>query len=188
MPTTALWERIDVPGHDACQLVQVKDGWKLQGMAVFRHEVGPASIEYLVECDLDWQCRSGQIRGWLGAHKWQLVIQRSENGSWSLNNSPVRGLQGCVDLDYGFTPATNLTQLRRIDIEIGRSVDVPVAWIDLPEATLSLLPQRYERRSSKSYWYESSAADYAGLIEVADSGFAKNYPGLWRMVSGVSST
>ena len=36
------------------------------------------------------------------------------HGDWKLNDVPVPELAHCVDLDLGFTPATNLMQLRRL--------------------------------------------------------------------------
>ena len=45
------------------------------------------------------------------------------------------------------------------------------------------LPQRYERRSATTYWYESPTAGYAELLELAPSGFVSRYPGLWEAVA-----
>jgi hypothetical protein len=179
--TTALWRRLDAPGHDACYLSDNNGGWQLQGNAVFRHDRGPAHIEYLVVCDSAWRCRYGEIRGWIAQQRWDLRIERTDVGGWMLNDTSVQGLQDCFDLDLGFTPATNLLQLRRVNLALGKSADVPVAWLDLPEASLQRVPQRYERRSDMSYWYESPTFNYSALLEVADSGFVSSYPQLWLM-------
>lgn len=181
MTQTAFWRRLDVPGHDACRLRQVPGGWRLDGSTVFRHERGPARINYEVECDSNWRSRSGTIRGVIGDHDWDLRIERSIGGQWTLNGETVRAVEGCFDLDLGFTPSTNLLQLRRVQLDVGAQADVPVAWIDLPDATLQLLPQRYERRGANSYWYESPGAGYAEMLELAESGFARLYPHGWRL-------
>jgi hypothetical protein len=89
-------------------------------------------------------------------------------------------LESCVDLDFGFTPATNLLQLQRVALAVGQVADVPVAWLDVSAGTLTVLPQRYERRSATTYWYESPSANYEGLLEVAPTGFIRRYPGLWE--------
>jgi Putative glycolipid-binding len=68
-----------------------------------------------------------------------------------LNHNTIRDLDGCIDLDFGFTPATNLSQLRRIALEIGQAVDLPVAWLDVTADTLTSLYQRYERRTTNAY-------------------------------------
>jgi hypothetical protein len=182
MIRTALWRRLDVSGHDACRLTQVRAGWKLAGTAVYRHENGePARIDYLVVCDEAWRSRLGRVRGFVGARSVDLRIRRSDHGWWTLNGRLIRGLEGCLDLDFGFTPATNLLQLERVKLEIGSRIDFPVAWIDVHENALHVLPQRYERRSASTYWYESPTAGYSALLELSDSGFVRHYPELWRM-------
>ena len=52
-----------------------------------------------------------------------------------------------------------------------------------PDGVLQALPQRYERRSATTYWYESPTAGYAELLELAPSGFVRRYPGLWEAVA-----
>lgn len=179
MTQTALWRRLDVPGHDPCRLSAIPGGWRLDGSTVFRHERGPARIHYIVECDAGWRTRAGAVTGVIGDQDWNLRIERSPVGQWTLNGGAAIGVEGCYDLDLGFTPSTNYLQLRRVELEIGAAADVPVAWLDLPDGTLRLLPQRYERRSANSYWYESPSTGYAKMIELAESGFARIYPQGW---------
>jgi hypothetical protein len=136
-----------------------------------------------VRCDSEWICRSGEIRGWIAAREFQLVVKHDSDGTWFLNDHPVPGLQDCVDLDFGFTPATNFTHLRRLNLGIGQSVTFPVAWIDVPSASLQVLPQHYERRDEVTYWYDSPTAGYAELLTFSSSGFVADYPSLWRLVS-----
>jgi uncharacterized protein len=181
MTHTALWRRLDVPGHDACRLKRTERGWKLEGTAVFQHEREPARVEYVVVCDRAWHSRFGRVKGFIGRRSWDLRIERSAAGHWTLNGTPVAAVEGCFDLDLGFTPATNALQLNRVCLDIGASAAFPVAWLDLPEPSLQLLPQRYERRSASSYWYESPTASYAAVLELTDSGFVRLYPQLWRM-------
>lgn len=85
-----------------------------------------------------------------------------------------------LDVDFGFTPATNLTQLRRIALRIGQSADVPVAWLDVAAGTLDVLHQRYERRSDTAYRYEAPRFDFTTTLDVRPSGFIERYPPLWE--------
>lgn len=68
--------------------------------------------------------------------------------------------------------------LRRLALAVGQAADAPAAWLDVESGTLEHLPQRYERRSRTTYWYEAPSVGYAGLLEVAPSGFVRTYPGL----------
>ena len=99
---------------------------------------------------------------------------------WTLNGAVVSGLENCVDLDFGFTPATNLLQLRRLALALEEAANVPVAWLDVSAGTLEVLHQRYERRSETTYWYEAPRFDYAAMLEVTAAGFIRRYPGLWE--------
>ena len=176
-----LWRRLDSPGHDACRLERIDGGWQLEGTAVFRHEDGAARLAYRVTCDARWHSREGRITGWIGTREIDVTVLHSADGRWLLNGAAVAGLDGCVDLDFGFTPATNLFQLRRVDLAVGESADVPVAWLDVPECTLSVLHQRYERRTEREYWYEAPRFEYTTMLEMSATGFAQRYPPLWEV-------
>ena len=117
-------------------------------------------------CDLAWCTQRGRVRGWLGMQSVEFTVVRTAQGVWTLNGAVVPGLERYVDLDLGFTPATNLSQLRRVALAEGQAADVPVAWLDVSAGTLMVLPQRYERRTEVTYWYESPSANYADLLEV----------------------
>lgn len=177
---TILWRRLDTPGHDGCRLLRHADGWEVEGAAVFREGGAPARLAYRLVCDAAWRTVRGEVHGWLDAREVDYSVARSPEGQWALNGQAVPHLETCVDLDLGFTPATNLTQLRRIALAEGQAADVPVAWLDIAAGTLTILEQRYERRSDSTYWYEAPPFDYRALLEVDASGFVRRYPGLWE--------
>jgi uncharacterized protein len=176
---TILWRRVDNPGHDACRLLELGDAWRLEGTAVFRQEGVPACLTYKVDCDANWRTREGVVHGWVGTSPLDLRITRAD-GMWTLNGQVVPQLDGCADLDIGFTPATNLIQLRRIALQVGDAVEVPVAWLDATVGILDRLQQRYERRSEELYWYEAPRFDYFALLQVSAIGFVEKYPNLWE--------
>ncbi|HET9068250.1 MAG TPA: putative glycolipid-binding domain-containing protein, partial [Amaricoccus sp.] len=151
MTATALWRRLDAPGHDAAILRRTRRGWSLTGTAVFLAAEGPACLAYAVDLDAGWRTRQGRVRGFAGRRRLDHRILRT-GGGWSLDGVPVPGLGHLVDLDYSFTPATNLQQLRRVAPAVGAAVDIPVAWFDIGRP-LTELPQRYERRGETSFWY-----------------------------------
>jgi uncharacterized protein len=158
------------------------NGWLLRGAAAFDHDGGSAAVAYQVEVNARWETKRGLIRGFLGRQPIQREIRRDDQG-WTLNGVAVEGLEHLVDLDYGFTPATNVLQLSRLALELGQRADVPVVWFDLDSASLVELPQIYERRSEASYWYEAPTVPYRALLEIAPNGFVRSYPDLWRLVA-----
>jgi hypothetical protein len=178
---TALWRRIDTPGHDAAHVMRTADGWRLEGAAVFAHEAGPARLLYWVDCAPDWRTLRAGVGGWVGDQRCDVNASRSDTGQWRLDGKDVSGVEQCLDIDFGFTPATNYLQLHRNALDIGETAEFPVAWLDVPDASLISLPQRYEKRSSTTYWYESPQGPYSALLEITDAGFVRNYPGLWLL-------
>jgi hypothetical protein len=91
------------------------------------------------------------------------------------------GVAGLADLDLGFTPATNLQQLRRVGLAVGEDAALEVAWLDAGATELVALPQRYRRLDRLRYDYAAPSVDYAAVLTLAASGFVADYPGLWRM-------
>jgi uncharacterized protein len=178
---SALWRRLDGPGHDACRLEENEAGWRLSGMAVFRHEEGTAQLHYAATCDRAWRSEAGRVYGWLGAEPVDINIERTVDGSWKLNGDNVAGLARCIDLDFSFTPATNLFQIRRLALTHGQSADAPAAWFDVTSRTLAVLAQRYERLTDAMYRYEAPALNYAADLEITATGFVRRYGTLWAL-------
>lgn len=174
------WMRLDRPGRDAASFRRIDEGWVLEGAAAFDHEAGLAAVAYRVEVDVRWETKRGMIAGFLAGRAIRHEIERDSAG-WRLNGARIEGLEHLVDLDYGFTPATNVLQLSRNALKVGQKAAVPVAWFDLDSASLIELPQLYERRGEACYWYEAPTVRYQGLLEIAPNGFVRSYPGLWRL-------
>ena len=176
----ALWRRLDTPGHDACLLEPAEGGWRLAGTAVYRLGDAPARLDYHVACDHAWRTVDGAVHGWVGEQAVELTVAHSTEGGWLLNGAPASGLDGCLDLDFGFTPATNALQLRRLALRLGDAAEVPVAWLDVPGGTLTRLDQHYRRTADEAYAYKAPQFDYRAVLEIAPSGFARRYPELWE--------
>jgi uncharacterized protein len=179
--TSMFWRRLDMPGHDACRLDEATRDWRVDGTAVFRDQAGPAVLAYHVEGDAGWRTREARVRGWIGERSIDTAISRMGK-SWNLDGVVVSGLERCIDLDLGFTPATNLIPIRRLALEVGHAADVPAAWLDVATGVLKLLEQRYERRGETVYWYEAPAFGYTAELDVAPTGFVRRYPGLWESI------
>jgi len=179
MDVSSVWRRLDAPGHDACRVVVGEDGWQLHGTAVFVHGGAAACLAYDLQGDRAWRTRRGAVKGFIGDVDVNVVVVRTEDGIWRINDIDAQGLSDCVHLDFAFTPATNFPHLRQLGLCDGESAELPVAWLDLPCDALQRLPQRYERRSATTYWYEAPSVGYAALLEFTSSGLVHNYPGLW---------
>ena len=155
----ALWRRLDRPGHDAALLRPHCEGWTLSGVAVFRHETGPASLGYSVEVDGRWGTRKGRVTGFVGDATIDHTFRRRRDG-WLLDGLEIEGLGHLIDLDLSFTPATNLLQLKRVGPQVGETLAVSAAWFDVDAATLGELPQFYERLTDTAFRYAAPSIPY----------------------------
>jgi uncharacterized protein len=182
-PAPILWRRLDVPGHDAAALQLSPEGAVLSGMAVFQ-EGGPTALAYVVHCDRHWQTTEAHVQGWRGQEGIDLRLRRDRAGAWTLNDVPCPAVQGCIELDLSFTPATNLLPLRRLALGVGQSAEVRSAWLEWPGVRLTPLVQRYVRRNQTEYDYESDLPGgelLRAMLRVHPEGWVLDYAGLWRV-------
>ena len=175
----AFWRRIDQPGHDVARLHRQASGWLLEGYAAFR-ENGATGLRYRVELADDYATIRATIDGHRSGEAVRHQIERAGSG-WTLDGRAVSGLDDLVHLDFGFTPATNLQQLRHAGLAVGEEAEIVAAWLDIGETTLVRLPQRYRRIAADRYRYSAPTAGYEAVLELAPNGFVRLYPDLWEM-------
>lgn len=181
-----LWRHLDGVGHDACRLWLSKGSVRLQGMAVFIDDGRVCQLRYRVDADAAFCTRRASVDGWLGARAIKLRAQ-VDDGRWTLNGGAQPALDGCLDLDLGFTPATNLLPLRRLALAVGETAPAPAAYLAFPALRLELLPQQYRRIAQREYDYAAPSVGYRGILKVSEQGMVIDYPGLFRLESCVDT-
>lgn len=179
-PLSARWNRVDVYGRDTAHLMSRGAGWRLVGTAVFQSEQGASvSVAYEIDLASDWRTERGRCSGYVGEATFRHEFARHKDG-WTMDGKD-NGLPEVYDLDFGFTPATNYAQVKRLNLNLGRGGDIVVAWFDIGKPALEPLPQHYKRLDAARYAYDSPQHNYAATLEMHESGFVKVYPGLWEM-------
>lgn len=176
---TILWRRLDTPGHDHARLSPREGGWLLAGTALFAHGGLPCRLDYRVLCDAAWRTESATVEGWAGSGPVRHHLAADADRRWRLDGAEQPRVRGCTDVDLGFTPATNLLALRRLDLAVGAEAEVVSAWLDFPGFAMAPLPQRYRRTSDTAYAYESEGGAFTAELRVNRAGFVTHYPGLW---------
>jgi hypothetical protein len=180
MGQTILWRRLDLPGHEIATIVPEADGWHLEGVAVLVESGRPCRIEYDITCDTRWMTQHCVVRGHIGEQRVSLDVVRSSTGVWSIDGVEESELEGCDDIDLGFSPATNLIPIRRLALPVGAQSIVRAAWIRFPELTAEVLVQTYAHVSTDRYVYESAGGAFRRELQVDAFGCVIDYPGLWR--------
>lgn len=177
-----LWRRLDVEGHDACLLAQTKEGWELHGQAVCREDQITKALVYRVWHDYDWTTRRAVVSGWCGYEYVDVTLSRDGPGNWRYNGTTVNDVQGAKDVDLGFTPATNTSAIRRLDLDVRQSSSGIAAWLDPRDWQLKPLEQSYLRKTPSSYVYCSPGHDYRCELSVDEFGLVMLYPKIWQRV------
>lgn len=173
---TAHWRRLTGEGGtDRCTLSQVDQGWLLSGQAIWRENGADCALGYVVRCGPDWLSQSAEIVGSGPRGEVGLVLTRATEG-WRLNGQLQPGTAGCLDLDFGFTPATNLMPLRRL--RGAGPLAVVAAWLPDDHSALRPLEQSYRRSEAGEVLYASPGFKAALIVD--ESGFVARYPGLWE--------
>jgi len=183
MTHTIVWRRIDLFGHESATLFEGDDSSKLSGTAIFLAEQGLCKLNYEVICNSSWQTTSAQISGVIGATRMDLSVSANAERKWYLNGVECAAIQGCIDIDLGFSPSTNLLPIRRLGLEVGREAAVTAAWLPFPSLQFELLPQLYRRDGESTYHYESLNGLFVRTLEIDCVGFVTSYPDLWRAES-----
>jgi len=178
------WQKLDHPGHDSCRLFKRTGGWRLTGASVFFEADRPCHFQYEVVTDAAWRTRRASVTGYLGSRAVDLRISAAGRGHWKVGNVLQSNLSGCVDVDLGFTPATNLIVIRRLALAIGEGAEAPAAYLAFPRMRFVKLPQRYHRIGKTEFDYAAPTVGYAGTLKVLPSGAVAHYPGLFTLVTG----
>src|SRR5262249_34224935 len=107
----------------------------------------------------------------------RFALQADGEGAWLFGREPLDAVKGAIDVDLGFTPATNTLPVRRLELAVRDSAQIAVCYLRFPELDLVLGAQRYDRLATDRYRYSSGsfeaevAVDANGLVtEYGDSG------------------
>jgi uncharacterized protein len=185
LPRYTFWRRLDTDGLDACAIYATSDGYSIKGTAIFTSDSQPTKMDYMVVCDHRWTSRSAVVHGVIGNEDWNCELYRDSMGYWISNGSDVEGSEGWIDIDLGFTPATNILAVKRLALETGMTARTTALWLDPDDWTFKPLVQTYCRKSAHVYTYASPAHCYEADLKVDEFGMVQIYPGLWAQLSAV---
>jgi hypothetical protein len=175
-----LWQRLDIPGLEWCEIRRAPDGTQVDGIALVAGAGTPYRIEYAIEIDSAGRTRRAVVRP-RGTPKDGLELRADEGGRWLVNGAAVPRLDGCVDVDLGFSPMTNSLPIWRLGLAPGESREIRAAWVRFPEFTMQVLGQRYERTAESTYMYRSDG--FEARLRVDQAGIVEEYGRYWRTVA-----
>ena len=168
-----LWRCIDTDGVDTCHYLQHANKWKLSGTAIFR-------LDYRVVCDTAWNSLSARVAGRVDRRQIDVDLVRTKSNCWELNGSAINGVDGLLEIDPGFTPATNA--IKRLNLRTEEQAETKAVWFDICDWSFKPLLQAYHRHSELMYTYKSPSNHYQTDLQVDEFGIVRCYPDLWQAV------
>jgi hypothetical protein len=127
------WRRLDVPGAELARVSQAGHEYRIEGAVLVVYGGQPYDLRYSVACDERWRTRRATIRGTAAGETVRLDIVADTVGGWQLNGVDWSPVAGCLDVDLGFTPSTNLLAVRRLALSVGEERSTRAAWLGFPE-------------------------------------------------------
>lgn len=176
------WRRLDVRGREEARIDRTAAGWRLTGELDVEEDDVAARLRYTIDCDPEWRTRSAAITGEVGGVAIRLALSADGEGHWLRDGIPVPELAGALDVDLGFTPATNTLPIRRLGLEVGESAEVRSAWVRFPELRVEPLEQTYTRVAARSFRYRAmvDGEPFVAGLDTDGLGRVVRYEGLWE--------
>jgi hypothetical protein len=175
-----LWHCSALSSSELGTLEAHGDGWVLRGWTVLPVDGVPGRIEHDVLIDGGWRTQAATVI--IHTDRVQRHEVRVADGAWTVNGVERPDLDGCIDIDLGWTPATNVLPIRRLGLAVGEAATTVASWFRFPELAIERNDQRYERTAPLVWRYLSGAYDFQ--LDVDELGRVVRYgDDLWRAVA-----
>ena len=176
------WRRLDVPGVEESRVRRIPSGWHLTGVIHVEEASATARLHYTIECNESWLTHSAVIEGEVAGRPVRFVIAADGNGLWTRDGVSIPEVAGALDIDLGFTPATNMLPIRRLQLAIGETAPVRSAWLRFPELSFEPLEQAYTREAERRFRYHAmiDGEPFTAQLDIDAFGRVLRYEGLWE--------
>ena len=180
--SSGLWQWIPRVGLERFELAHDAGMWILRGTIVTQAEVGATEATYEVRCDESWNTRGADVAIADASGRRSLKIESSD-GRWTIDGSYAAHVDGCLDIDLGWSPSTNTVAIRRLNLAIGaESGPLTMAWVRFPELTVEPLAQAYARLGERLYRYTSRDGSFRADLTVDEEAMVIDYEKIWERV------
>jgi hypothetical protein len=176
------WRRLDVPGREEARVQRTATGWRLTGTLDVDEADVSARLTYTIDCDAQWRTRAAVIVGVAAGEPVRFSFAADGAGHWTRDGVPVPEFAGALDIDLGFTPATNTLPIRRLTLAVGETAPVRSAWLRFPELRIEPLEQTYTRETERSFRYRAQVdgEPFTARLDTDEFGRVLCYEGLWK--------
>jgi hypothetical protein len=179
---SGLWRWLQGSGLERFEFLRIGDEWLFRGTILTLSHDAAAEARYEITCDRSFHTRAANIsvRDAVGERKLQIS---AEDGRWFENGVENQTVAGAIDIDLGWSPATNTLPIKRLKLEIGQaSGEFIAAWVRFPELKLQPLPQEYLRLGNRKYRYSSRGGAFVAELLADEHDLVLDYEGFWQRV------
>lgn len=182
-----VWEQLPAIGleHLALEIepeIVIADG------LVVDFDEGGFRLRYSVRCGGDWRFAAAKLEVDAGGAERHLEITHDEAGTWRVDGAARPDLDGCIDIDIMGTPFTNALPVRRLDFAEGAPRRIAVAWIRMPDLSVTRQEQEYtllgRTALGRRFRYHGLGSGFVAEIEVDGDGIVIDYGDIWRRRAG----
>jgi len=173
---TARWRDSDGESLEHCALVIGDEGVVVDSIVI----ADTFGLRYRIACDPDWGTRAVDVELIGTARPLHLLADGA--GTWWRDGVPEARLAGTIDVDITATPFTNTLPIRRLRLNDGDSRDITVAYVTVPDMTVTTHGQRYTKLTARRYRFEALDSGFTRDLDVDEHGLVVHYPGLYERV------
>jgi uncharacterized protein len=146
-------------------------------------EPHPYQLDYELTTGDDWITESLVLGARDSAGERRLELRREPDGRWTANGEAVAAVDGALDCDLQFSPLTNaMPILRERLVDGGEPTEYLMAWVSVPDLSVTPSPQRYEPVDARHVRFVSLDSDFKADLELDEDGLVVCYPGLAERV------
>jgi hypothetical protein len=157
----------------------------------------PYRLDYLLETGPHWKTRTLEVSAVGAGWRRSVRLERDDAGRWTYRSGATGdvdlpeptclpdALDGSLDCDLGLSPLTNAMPMLRHDLHRrDGAVDLTMAWMSVPDLSVTASRQRYEhvRTTPEGAVVRFSSGDFTADLLVDRDGFVVDYPALARRV------
>jgi hypothetical protein len=180
------WEPLEGRGFEHVKIDFATDRAAADGVILFASDDSQFRFQYQIECDANWRVRRVACSVETPSQA-RLTLTTDGDGNWfDDRNFRLERLNGCVDIDISATPFTNTIPIKRLRLGPGRSADVAVAYLKVPEMRLEPGKQRYTclrvLNGGSVHRFEHLSNHFAADLEIDSDGLVLDYPQMFQRV------
>jgi hypothetical protein len=174
-----VWRRRDTTGTEWCELRVGPASSSMRGTLVMVSDGEPRRIAYAIDVDAEGRTRAVAVHG-DGPTSASVALTSDGAGRWLRGGDVVVESPDALDVDLGFSPATNTLPIRRLGLGIGDSAEIGVAWVLFPSFEVEYGRQVYTRLAERRWRYQSTGFD--AELTVDEDGLVESYAD-WESVA-----